>query len=66
MWPQGQFNTPFQLCKHAEPALEPLKCKTGFIQLTHEYMLCLGTLYKFCTGKKIRNAHSLPCFCNVL
>lgn len=42
-------NKPFQVCKHAGSEVEPLKCKTGFIKLTHEYMLCLGVLYKFCT-----------------
>lgn len=62
MWPEGQFNTPFQLCKHAVPALEPLKCKTGFIQLTHEYVLCLGTLYTFCTGKKNQKCPLLAMF----
>lgn len=53
MWPRGQFNKPFQICKQAEPELEPLKCKTGFNKMTHEYvLLCLSTLYKSCTGKK--------------
>lgn len=53
-------NKPFQVCKHAESEVGPLKCKTGFIKLTHEYVLRLGALYKFCTQeKKFRNAHSL-------
>lgn len=58
-WPRGQFNVPFQTCKQAEPELEPLKCKTGFIKLTHECVLCPGTPYRVCIGEEFK-VHT-PC-----